>query len=57
VKEVVVMVDPPREASTELLDEGKRDFLEAAARGLRRKGDVEHDHAPFEVTRAREFAR
>jgi hypothetical protein len=57
MKDVVVVVDPSGEAGAELLDEWAGDLLEATARGLRRERDVEDDHTPLEVTRARQLAR
>lgn len=57
VHHMIVVIDPARQPRTELLDERSRDFLEAAARGLRRERYVEHDHAPFQIAGARQLAR
>ncbi len=57
VHHVIVVVDPAHEARPELLDEGQRDLLEAAARRLRGEGHVEDDDATLQVARAWELAR
>ena len=49
VQHVVVVIDPRGEARAEAVDEGLGELVEAAARGLRREGDVEHDDAPAQL--------
>lgn len=57
VQEVIVMVHPRGKARSELLDEGKCYFFEAAARRFGRECYVENDYSPLEVPRGRELPR